>query len=443
MHKNGDFIVTHFDGNPDMWNTKPPLLVWCQVFFMKIFGVNELAVRLPSAIAAFLTCLALLLFTKRILNNSWIGFLAILVLITSKGYISLHGTRTGDYDALLTLFTTVSGLLFFGFCESRSKKLLYLFFAFTALAVLTKGIAGLMFAPALFVYSIIRREFIPLLRNKHFYLGSASFLVVVLGYYFLRELNNPGYLLAVQANELGGRYLEVLEEHQHGFWFYYDNLIEYRFSGWYLLIPCGIAIGFLQREKVINRITLFLILMILTYFLVISSGQTKLPWYDIPLYPYLSLLAAIFLYFIFSFLQNSNWANQSLRVNVTPYIFLFLVFMTPYHLIFKEVYKPRYGGDFYEITYFLRDAVRGKHEISHHKLLYKGYNAHNKFYVNLLNDQGADIAFQDWKKLENSDLVIANQSMVKKYIDDNYEYRHLTQSGNVNTYQIIGKVESK
>ena len=36
MLKNGDFIVTHYDNNPDMWNTKPPLMIWCQVFFMKI-----------------------------------------------------------------------------------------------------------------------------------------------------------------------------------------------------------------------------------------------------------------------------------------------------------------------------------------------------------------------------------------------------------------------
>lgn len=113
MLKDGDFIVTHFDGSPDMWNTKPPMLIWFQVFFMKIVGANELAVRLPSAIAAFFTCIVLLIFSLRYLKNSWIGFIAVFVLITSHGYINLHATRTGDYDALLTLFTTSSGLFFF------------------------------------------------------------------------------------------------------------------------------------------------------------------------------------------------------------------------------------------------------------------------------------------------------------------------------------------
>src|SRR5688572_23065002 len=61
MYHDGDFIVTHFEEEPDMWNTKPPLLIWLQVFLMKTIGINELAVRLPSAFAAFFTCLALLL----------------------------------------------------------------------------------------------------------------------------------------------------------------------------------------------------------------------------------------------------------------------------------------------------------------------------------------------------------------------------------------------
>lgn len=30
MMKDGDLIVTHFNGQPDMWNTKPPLMIWCQ-----------------------------------------------------------------------------------------------------------------------------------------------------------------------------------------------------------------------------------------------------------------------------------------------------------------------------------------------------------------------------------------------------------------------------
>lgn len=128
MLNNGDLIVTHFNGKPDMWNTKPPLLIWIQALFMKILGVNESSVRMPSAIAAFLTCIVLFIFSKKYLKKYWFGFITVFVLITSHGYINIHATRTGDYDALLTLFTTLSCLFFFSFCEKQNYKHLYLFF---------------------------------------------------------------------------------------------------------------------------------------------------------------------------------------------------------------------------------------------------------------------------------------------------------------------------
>lgn len=444
MHNDGDFIVTHFHGKPDMWNTKPPLLIWFQVFFMKIIGVNELAVRLPSAIAAFFTCVVLLIFSQRYLKSFWFGFIAVLILITSHGYINLHATRTGDYDALLTLFTTLSGLLFFSYCEKKNYKYLYLFFLFTALAVLTKSVTGLLFLPAIFIYSIVQKQLIPLLRNKHFYIGLLSFLVIVLGYYLLREVNNPGYLAAVQENELGGRYLEIIESHHHGFWYFYNNFIDFQISVWYLLIPCGLITGFVIKNKKINRLTLFSSLMIITFFLVISTAQTKLEWYDVPLYPFLAILIAIFIYYVFDLFQNFKWINQTLAVNVTPFIFLFLIGIKPYQKILNKTYLPKeykWRKDFYEIGYFLKDAVKGKYDLNNQYLLYNGYNAQNLFYLNILNDKGIQISFKDWKKLSPLDIAIAYQNNVKRYVEEHYEYDVVHTEGNVVTYKINGRKE--
>ena len=145
MLHNGNLIVPHVYGEPDMWGTKPPVLVWLQALHMKVIGVNELAVRLPVAIAAFLTLVLIMAFSVKYLKSFWYGFIAVVVLITSQGYIGYHAARTGDYDALLAFFTTLGALMFFTFCETRKYKYLYLFFIATTLAVLTKGVAGLFF----------------------------------------------------------------------------------------------------------------------------------------------------------------------------------------------------------------------------------------------------------------------------------------------------------
>jgi 4-amino-4-deoxy-L-arabinose transferase-like glycosyltransferase len=152
MHVNRNFIVTHYNDAPDLWNTKPPFLIWCQALLMDVVGPNELAMRLPSAIAALLTCIALMVFSIRYLKNFWIGFIAVIILITAPGYVSDHGTRTGDYDSMLTLFTTISCLFFFAYSETKKIKYLYLFFLSITFGVLTKSVAALIFYSCYFYF---------------------------------------------------------------------------------------------------------------------------------------------------------------------------------------------------------------------------------------------------------------------------------------------------
>lgn len=441
MFHDHNYIVTHFEGKPDMWNTKPPLLIWTQVAFMKVLGVNELSVRLPSALAALLTCALLLVFSLRYFKSFWFGFIAILVLITSQGYIHVHAARTGDYDAMLTLFTTLSGLFFFAFTETKKHKHLYLFFLFTALAVLTKSVEGLLFLPAILIYSIIRKQFIPLLKSKQFYIGLFFFLVLVAGYYLLRETQNPGYLAAVRENELGGRYLSVIENHKQGFWFYYKRLFHFGIPEWYLFVPLGLVTGFAIKDKKINRITLFSSLMAITFFLIISAAQTKLEWYDVPMYPFLAIIASVFIYFIFNLLQDFKWINERLAVNVTPFLFLFLITITPYQKIVNKTFSPKENSwdvKKYRISDYLQDAVRGKYNLNNEFVLYKGYRAQILFYLDVLHDEGVHTTFKNWKKLDPGNVVIASQDKIQEYVENHYDYKIINRYWNVITYKING-----
>ncbi|MDD4967856.1 MAG: glycosyltransferase family 39 protein [Paludibacter sp.] len=330
MLGNHNYIVTCYDGMPDMWNTKPPLMIWIQVFFMKLLGVNEISVRLPSVLAALATCLVLINFSKKHIKNLWIGFIAAFVLISSQGFMGEHAARTGDYDALLTLLTTCSGLYFFLYCEKNQPKELYLFFVFSTLAVLTKGIAGVLFFPALLLYSVYSKQLIPLLKNRHFYIGAFSFIGLICGYYLLRESHNHGYIAAVIRNELGSRYFNALEKHNYGYLYFIKNLIGYRFSYWYLFVPFGLVVGFTHKNLIIKRIALFSFLMAFTYFLVITLSKTKLEWYDVPMYPFLSVLAAIIIHRLSDLIRNIARIDQAGWRKIIPYAFIVLLFVGPY-----------------------------------------------------------------------------------------------------------------
>lgn len=171
MWKNGNYMVTTYEGRPDMWYTKPPLLVWCQLLFVKLIGYNELAMRLPSALAGLFTVLILIWGLKKQTGKPLIGYLAGLALVTFNGYITIHGTRTGDPDSLLTLFLTAAAFIYFLIHEKKISITYYvLFFLLITAAVMTKGVAGMLIMPGIALhFSLFQKEKIKQLMSLHLF----------------------------------------------------------------------------------------------------------------------------------------------------------------------------------------------------------------------------------------------------------------------------------
>src|SRR5688572_8140979 len=86
MLDNGNWIVTYFGGNPDLWNTKPPLQIWLIALSIKLFGYTEFAVRFPTTLAVLATFGVIFIFSLRHFKSVLIAVLSVLVLVTSQGY---------------------------------------------------------------------------------------------------------------------------------------------------------------------------------------------------------------------------------------------------------------------------------------------------------------------------------------------------------------------
>ena len=433
MYHSGNYLIPTYNGEPDMWNLKPPLMVWLQVFCMKLTGVNEWAVRLPSALAALFTCFIIMFIAVRYVKNFWFGFFCALVLVTSRGYVGFHNARTGDYDALLTLFLTLGNFAFFIFLENSKTKYLYLFFLSLIWAALTKSTAALMIVPGLFVYVIFKRKLLFLLKNKHLYIGFAIFLVCACGYFFLREIYNQGYLKEIWESDFGGRYLTTLFDHKQGFWFYFGNLFDHRFIIWVFFIPFGIYFGLKNRDVRIKNLTLFSSIITLTYFLFISFAQTKLSWYALPMYPFLAILAGICVYHIFCVLKE-----KKLKYKALPYIVVGLIFITPYTLIIESL-KAKFPHYDYETCHYLRSIAQGKIEKDDFIILYDGTFFHGEFYINLLQEQGKNIARKKREDIKAGQVVLVPQDKIKKYLEEKYEYFTLEEYGEFGIYEIVSE----
>ncbi len=439
MLHNNNYLIPHYNGQPDMWGTKPPLVIWLQTFFYKCIGVSELAVRLPSALAAFFTTLIIMLFSIKYLKNYWFGLIASLVLVTSYGYINGHAVRTGDLDSPVAFFTTFYCLTFFLFIELGDRKYLHLFFIGLTLSVLAKSVQGLLFIPALGIYVLMAKKFWEIAKNKWFYFDLLICIAVVLSYYLTREYYNPGYLKAVSENELGGRYLTSLEGHENIFMFYFNQLLDSNFSDWILFVPCGLLVGFTLKDAKLKRLTLFSFLAILSYWLVISISQTKCEWYDVPLYPLMSIVCSIAIYWAFLSLREATAVNPILKFYIIPALFLVIVFIRPYQKIIDKVYFPKESSreiDETHISYFLKEAVHSKRSIKDYTICYNGHNAHLAFYLIPLNEKNQNVHFKDWHLLAPEDIASASQYDVQQYIEKHYLFEIVDTYFNVKTYKI-------
>ena len=293
MARDGHWLVPHFGGRPDHWNTKPPLVIWLEALSFRMFGFSAWALRLPTLLASLTTVWLLFRFAARVLRRPLAGFLGAAVLATCGGFFHIHVARTGDYDAVLVCWQVLLWTQFFQYLETGEPR--HFWWAAGALlaATLTKGPAGLLGLPGLVVYTAGRGRLGALLRQPRLYLAASGWLVVVGGYFVAREAVDPGYWQAVQQNDLGGRFLTTSGGHGGAWPYYLEELKNRHFDHWlWALAPAGL-LAWLEPAGRPRRAAGLLLAFVGSWLLFISLAQTKLGWYDAPMYPALALLVGL------------------------------------------------------------------------------------------------------------------------------------------------------
>jgi hypothetical protein len=303
----GNWLVTYFDRQPDLWNVKPPLMIWLQAVSIKIFGYSVGAVRLPSFLAALATVALLYGFAVSSLRNWRAGVLACAVLITTGGYVQWHVTRTGDYDALLILFQMAQLAFFFRYAEHQRARDWWAFVAAIILAIMTKGVVGLAPLPAIAAYAAYTGMLSPLLRSGRFYGGVILSLLLVAGYYLSREAATPSYLASVWNSEIADRLLMPLNGESKAWHYYLVQMVTFDFVPWFVAIPISAFLVWRRGQPAERRALILMLSFSVSWLLVISAAETKLFWYDAPIYPPLALVVGIGLANGWSLIKSRSW----------------------------------------------------------------------------------------------------------------------------------------
>lgn len=402
-------LVPTYNGAPDHWGTKPSLLVACQAFWMKIFGVGELAVRLPSALATLLLCGLLIWWGRRDWGSALAGAMGAVVMLCCWEFMGNHGARTGDFDAMLTLFLTAQVVFFYRWVQDDQVRWLWLAGAAVTLAGLSKGIAGGFFLPGIGLWLLVTRRGRRRLLRPELYGIISLGIALVLGYYFLRNSIDPLYLEMVQKNELGGRFASTNEGHRHPFWYYAQRLVQDKTLGYLLplLLPAllyyfGVAgkqqlVGGAAGAKTGSSSPALLVsLTALVFMTVISVAATKLYWYKTPVLPLLGMLIGGFLFQLASILADKLTGGMGKVVIVG---FLAALFLFPMAQITERSMRPRNYQETPDRKLGYRDFMRAEEVQPPYTVLVRDYHPNARFYVLQAQSRGEDVTLKRTKKL--------------------------------------------
>ena len=438
MSHGGNWLVTTFEGQPDHWNTKPPLLIWLQALCLKVFGYGTWSLRLPTSLAALGTIVLLYRFAAYTLRRPLAGFFGGLVLATTMGYVRGHGARTGDYDAMLAFWEVVVWISFFQYLENGRRRTLYWLGAALTAAVLTKGVAGLLGVPALLVYAGLRGKLLWLLRQPRLYAVAVVGAAVLAGYYLGREALDHGYLAAVRDNELGGRFGQSTEGHEAPWSYYFDLLYSHDFSTWvWWLVPAVLV--WLQPNQLVRRAGLLLLLFALGWLLIISTSATKLEWYGIPAYPPLALLTGLGLDFFYYDLLAVNLPRLPrllawpLRVAIVLGLF-YLPFRSIMHQI-GEARITEFSGDHdTQLGHYVGQLVAAQPTLDTLTLVSSGgYNAALLYYKTTLkyakNKEIAVRYHRDVLQLRPGSIALVCDPAYRTQLDSAYQLITVHQEG--------------
>lgn len=288
MHETGDPIVTRFQGAPDLWNTKPPFVIWIQAALLGFVDPPELAIRLPAAVATVATVLLVFGFLLREVGDPWPGFLAGLVLLGTPAFIGYHAGRSGDYDAILVFWATLYCCAWYAYCARRHGRALAVFAFGLSFAILTKGIAGLLMTPGLLAFTAMDGQVGKVLRDWRAWTAAGTAILVGLGWYAIREHAAPGYIAAVLANEVGS-FSNATDGTRADAFYLLDGMAERRFTPWiYLVPPAWLLAWYAQR-----RLAAWATCLLVGFFAVVEHSSTKLAWYDLPAYPIAAIVLGV------------------------------------------------------------------------------------------------------------------------------------------------------
>ena len=280
-----NYLTTYLNGAPRF--DKPILIYWFQLLSIKLFGINEFAFRLPSALAGTAWATSIFLFVRKESGNRQ-AFLASAMMVLSLQVVVI--AKAAIADGLLNCLLAITMFSLLNHFKTGSKRSLYLTFTAAGFGMLTKGpIAILIPAAVSFLFAIEEGSIKKWIRMIFNPVGILLFASIALPWYLL-EYRDQGmaFIEGFFIKHNLSRFNTSFEEHSGSILYYIPVLIVGMMPYTGLLLTVVVNMKTLLRDHT-NR---FLLIWFVFVFVFFSLSGTKLPHYIIYGYTPLFILMA-------------------------------------------------------------------------------------------------------------------------------------------------------
>jgi 4-amino-4-deoxy-L-arabinose transferase-like glycosyltransferase len=294
MLASGDLVTPRMNGV--LYFEKPPLYYWLNTAAIGVLGMNEVAARVWSAVFGVLGVLV----TWRLgvgVGGRRAGVVAAAALGTFPLYVALG--RLATPDMTLTFFLTVTLASFWfahGEGEGRRTQLWWhVGFLAAALAVLTKGLVGVVIPGTIVFLYLLATGRLRVLTRVPWLTGIPLFLAVAVPWHVLAAARNPDFLWFYFVHEHVLRFATPIAERHQPFW-YFAAVLVLGCAPWSGLFSSVLRMMRWRGGRsalAANPQVTFLLLWSGFVFVFFSASQSKLIPYILPALPPLAVLVGL------------------------------------------------------------------------------------------------------------------------------------------------------
>ena len=365
MFLSKDYLTLYLNG--EYFFEKPPLYFWSECLSFGVFGhINEFTARFPCALYALLLTFGVYFTGKKIVSIRF-GLISALVLSTSLEFTML--ARYAILDIVVTSLIGLSVLCGFltQFIQDKNKKYFWwLFYIFSGLAVLAKGIPGFVIPfGVMFFVTLFNRTFKQCFKPVNIIPGIILFLLIVLPWHIIM-LNqyNPMFFNEYIMKHHISRFLSANEINRARPFYYYIVVLLWGIIP-YIFPLVGVLIGKIVHFKKTDFSNLtntqkFLWFNIIAFaftFLFFTSSKTKLITYILPAYMFLAYIIG---YIAVGYICENKFVKS---INISSYILgglfllISLIAMFSQYFLPEQIYLSIQGVKWFTISIFFLIAV--------------------------------------------------------------------------------------